>query len=295
MKLNVLSTGVIASAFLAAATIGAANAYHMPMHGKYDKAPYGMMHHPYARYGQRQKPRFGIAISAISQAELDTLSLEYGVRIEQVTPGSVAERTGIKPGDLVTDIDDRPVYSPQRAQHLIKQATDKMTVSLVRDGEDLKLQGEFPQSKTVAASGKAYLGIRMQAMTNDLKEAFGAEGDRGVLIAQVERDSAAQQAGLKAGDVITSIGDQAVTSVRDMLAAMSQYAAGDEVSLDVVRDRASQSVDVELGSKPSVAWQHPKSGHGWKRHGKYGGHHHHPYGSTKGKRCQRPGYGARHS
>ncbi len=294
MKLNVLSTGVIASALLAAAAVGAANAHHAPMHGKYGKAPYGMMHHPYAQYGQQQKPRFGIAIAAIPQAELDKLSLEYGVRIEHVTPGSVAERTGIKPGDLVTGIDDRPVYSPQRAQYLIKQAADKMTVSLMRDGENLKLQGEFPEPKTMAAGGKAYLGIRMQAMTDDLKEAFGAEGDRGVLISQVEKGSAAHQAGLEAGDVVTRIGDKAVTSVRDVLAAMAGYAAGDEVSVDVLRDRELQSVAVELGSKPTVAWQHPELRQGWKGHGQYGGHHH-PHGSMKGKGCYRPGYGSRHS
>ena len=112
MKLNVLSGGVIAVALTIAAAVGTTSAGHGPMHGMYGKDPYGMMHppHAYADPGQRGKPRFGVAISALSQPELDRLSLEYGVRIATVAPGSVAERTGMKPGDLVTEIDDRPVY-----------------------------------------------------------------------------------------------------------------------------------------------------------------------------------------
>ena len=295
MLKHFLPIGVIASVFLVA--VGTAQASHAPMHGVYGKGPgpNATMHPPYARSGKHQRPRFGIAISAISQTDLDKLSLEYGIRVENVNPGSVADRAGVKPGDIVTGINDRPAYSPQRTQHLINQATDKITISLMRDGDDLKLQGRFPKPEAIAADTKAYLGIRMQPMTDELKEAFGATGDRGVLVSQVDKDSAAQQAGLKAGDVLTSVGDKAVTSVRDVHRALAGHSAGDAVSIGVLRNREAQTINAELGGKPKMAWQHPMHRYGPKGYGYYGKHYHHPYGSMKGKGCYHPRHGAKRS
>ena len=54
--------------------------------------------------------------------------------------------------------------------------------------------------------------------------------------------------GLQAGDVVTRIGDRQITSVRDIHAALQQYRPGDKLSLELLRDRQQQSVDVVLGS-----------------------------------------------
>ena len=100
------------------------------------------------------RARLGVALAPISQADLDAAGLEYGVRIQRVLPGSVAEQAGLQAGDVVTAFDDRPAYSPERLQHLVNAAQAKATVALTRDGEGLK----FPLD--LATTGETAAGCR---------------------------------------------------------------------------------------------------------------------------------------
>ena len=163
---------------------------HHPAHGKWTHPvlPHGFVHPPVS---PAQRPRLGVAISAVSPEELDAVALEYGVRVEQVLADSVAERAGMKSGDIVTDVAGRPAYSPERLLRLVGEASGRVAIALVRGGESLRLQADLGNQST-AATGSAYLGVRIQEMTDDLKEAFGAEGNLGVLVSQVMGGSAAQ-------------------------------------------------------------------------------------------------------
>jgi S1-C subfamily serine protease len=233
------------------------------------------------------KPRLGVAIAAISQSELDAMSLEYGVRVKSVMPASLAADSGLKAGDVVTAIGDRPAYSPARMQHLISVADGATTIGLTRTGQSLRLPIDFTQTTQAAASGKPALGIRIQNMTAALKEAFGSKGDNGVLIAQVVDGSAAETAGLKAGDVVVAIGDRAVQGTPDVLRALAAHAPGDQVDVTILRNQAETAVIVALGQAPATMAPtkgHGKHGHGHQGHGMpgYGHPGHGGYGTGHG-------------
>ncbi|MDJ0740380.1 MAG: PDZ domain-containing protein [Gammaproteobacteria bacterium] len=240
-----------------------------------------------------ERPRLGIAISAISQADLDAASLEYGVRVDGVQPESVAAAAGLKAGDIVTAVGDRPAYSPERLQHLVRQAGDSTTVAVVRNGDEMTLRTQFAKPKS--GSGQALLGIRIQPMTDDLREAFGAVAGNGVLISQVTDGSAAADGGLKAGDIVVSIDGVGVATTRDIQRLVRSRTPGDRVSITILRDRAEQQLDVALGEAPKVAMAKP-GGHPHGMHG-HGKHHHgkhhgkaHPYGKHHGHGS----YGGKH-
>jgi S1-C subfamily serine protease len=267
MRKSILPAAWLASAIAAAVTTGAVHAGHAPAHQPQAQMPNDSIHQPHAapRADTAPRPRLGVAIAAVPQTELDTLELEFGVRIEQVRDGSVADRAGIEAGDIVTAVDDRPAYSPQRLQHLIEQAGDRSQLALVRAGEALQLQASFADKADARNGGTAALGVRVQNMTSDLKEAFGAQGERGVLISQVVEDSAAQRAGLKAGDVIVEIAGDGVASVRDLKGAVQRYAPGDKLQLEILRDRQGQTLQLALGAMPAAPKTraaHPHHGHG---------------------------------
>ena len=246
-----------------------AAAHHaIPGHGMMKGAPHS------------QRPRLGVALGEMSQQQLDAMQLEYGVRITEVMPGSPAAEAGIETGDVVTEVDGRPAYSPERMQYLVNEATTSPTITLRRDAQKLRLEATLGGTKSAGSHERAMLGVRIQAMTDDLKEAFGAQGGHGVLISQVKQGSAAGEAGMKAGDVIVRIGEDDITDVRDVYRVVGGHAPGDEVVVSILRDRQPQMLRLALGSAPDTRQaqaMHPHAmhgyGHGFK-HGKGIGYRH---------------------
>ena len=224
-------------------------------------------------------PKLGIMASEISQGDLDTSAIEYGVKVAKVIPGSVAEVSGLKSGDVITEIDRRPVYSGQRLLHLIGSAKGESTIKLIRDGELHQIQVDLSTQQRASHAGKAMLGVRIQNMTQDLKQAFGSDDNWGVLVSQVITGSAAGKAGVKAGDVITEVADNSVKAVRDVHAALRDYKPGEKLNLLVIRDRLEQSVEIVLDAAPVAKSNRYEMPH-------YSGYHGH-HGMDPKRDCKR--------
>lgn len=90
------------------------------------------------------------------------------------------------------------------------------------------------------------LGIYVQDLTAELAGAFGLAKGHGVLVAEVVRDSAADQAGLRAGDVVTSIAGYPVKSAQDFHNLEGQFPVGEPLELDYVRDQSTKRTRVKV-------------------------------------------------
>ncbi len=89
------------------------------------------------------------------------------------------------------------------------------------------------------------LGVGIQDMTDQLAGYFGAED--GVLVTSVEDETPAMAAGLKAGDVITKVNGEAVTSSSELRRRLDR--AEGEVTITLIRDRKEQTVTADLGER----------------------------------------------
>ncbi|MFV0388749.1 MAG: PDZ domain-containing protein [Pyrinomonadaceae bacterium] len=104
--------------------------------------------------------------------------------------------------------------------------------------------GEFPVSKrTEMFSPSKSIGAQILPLTKQLGELFGVSNGEGVLISEVEKDSPAQKAGLKAGDVITAVDGNAVKRPVDIMKAVSNKDAV-EVTITYIRDKRKKDVKV---------------------------------------------------
>jgi serine protease Do len=104
-------------------------------------------------------------------------------------------------------------------------------------------------------AGRGRLGVSVQDLSPQLGEYFGAK--QGVLITSVEGGSPAARAGLKAGDVITSVDAHPVTRVQDLTRALTEPGQGAQVNIEIVRDRKTQTIEVTLddsGRRRSVRY-----------------------------------------
>jgi S1-C subfamily serine protease len=97
--------------------------------------------------------------------------------------------------------------------------------------------GDFPGM----LSGRR-LGVSVDELTHQLAEYFGAKD--GVLVTAVTDGSAAARAGLKAGDVITSINGASVTSRDDLVRGLRD--ASEDVSIGIVRDKKESTLKAKI-------------------------------------------------
>ena len=94
------------------------------------------------------------------------------------------------------------------------------------------------------------MGVKVQDLSDGLREYFRAPVDRGVLISDVIDDSPAAAAGLRAGDLILSVDGHDVGSPGEIRRALGEREAGDRVPVLVLRDGAETSFDVTVEKAP---------------------------------------------
>jgi serine protease Do len=105
---------------------------------------------------------------------------------------------------------------------------------------------------------RGMLGVQGGEITSELAEALGYESSRGAFISQVVPDSAADKAGLQAGDIITAINGRDISTFGELRAKIATLGAGKEIELDVIRDGNKKSFDVTLGEANEIKTQAKK-------------------------------------
>jgi serine protease Do len=103
---------------------------------------------------------------------------------------------------------------------------------------------------TLTKGGKiarGLLGVGIQDLDEDLAKQFGLEDSNGALVSSVSPDSAADKAGLKAGDVIVRYDGKPIESSRDLRNRVGGTAPGTKVKLDVMRRGKAISVTATIG------------------------------------------------
>jgi len=101
----------------------------------------------------------------------------------------------------------------------------------------------------IQANGKVergFLGASTQTLTPALAKAMKLDASTGALVAQVEPESPAAKAGLKAGDVVTAVGAARIGSPRDLARAIGEAKPGSQVALTVSREGRTEELRVTL-------------------------------------------------
>lgn len=193
-----------------------------------------------------------------------------GVLVTSTRSGGPADaaKPGLAADDVITTFAGKPVSSLAVLRRLTAAALAGMTepmpvlVGFARRGQScltvVKI-GTRELDDRGQERPKPWLPVALQVLTRDLAEALGLEGRTGERITQVYPHSAAQQAGLQVGDVITALDGAGVEASEpedaDVLPDMIRqgYHIGDTVSLTVYRDGKPREVMVTLPAAPPPA------------------------------------------
>src|SRR5260370_40774519 len=104
---------------------------------------------------------------------------------------------------------------------------------------------DVPNIGVVVVHSSMRSGLMVENLTPQLGEFFGAKNGNGVLVRSVEKGSRADKAGLRAGDVITRVGDQPVHDTSDFTHALRSHKGG-SVPVGVIRDKKEQTPTITL-------------------------------------------------
>src|SRR5258706_11358913 len=159
---------------------------------------------------------------------LKELGAPYGVVIMNVEPGSPAEKAGLKGGDVITSVNGTPVKNGNDLVNPIAQAPigSKVKLSYVRDRSQKETTAVVEDRTHVfptqagrlngdqnSESAPAEFGLRVDSLTPERAARVGMEGQRGVLVTDVDPASVADDLGFSRGDVVAAINREAINSV----------------------------------------------------------------------------------
>lgn len=126
------------------------------------------------------------------------------------------------------------------------------------DLEDLEIRrrcfpghGEHKMLFHAFAVDHGYLGVSLEDLTEQLGEYFGVEDGDGALIREVMEDSPAEVAGLQAGDVIVRIDEEDIDSPGDVTSYMKDTEEGDEIKVQLLRNKKDKNFKVTLAEVPN--------------------------------------------
>ena len=187
---------------------------------------------------------------------LKELGASYGVVVEDVEPGSPAEKAGIQSGDVVTEVGGNAVKVGADLVNPIAQTPIGQSVQIryIRNkqakevavvvGDRLKLFPETASNNPEATedSGPSEFGLRLDELTPEFARKLGMEKQNGVVVAEVEPASFAEDVGFLRGDVITEVNRVAVSNLANYKREINKLKPGNDVLFKVARNSGTGRV-----------------------------------------------------
>jgi serine protease Do len=171
-----------------------------------------------------------------------------GVLVANVQDKSPAARAGIKAGDVITQFGGQKISSSGDLPKLVAATAvgRQVPVTVVREGKTVALdvtiaRMDEPGEPAVAQAeeSKGPLGLTVETVTPSVAKELKLSEPRGVLVRDVRSGSPAENAGIKAGDVITEVNHQAVADAAQMKRVLEKHPSGTPVVVMIQRDGTS--------------------------------------------------------
>jgi S1-C subfamily serine protease len=167
------------------------------------------------------------------------VSVETPLVVRRIEPHSPAEEAGLQSGDRILDLNGRLATDYIDFTRALRESADlnfNLTVRRENEARALRLRlVPFPELF------RRRLGLDLQELTSDKARQLGLDNlggqESGLLIAHVEKDSAAAKASLREYDLINGIGNHPVRNYLDAFAALSPLASGQTAQLSVLVPR----------------------------------------------------------
>ncbi|MDT8408164.1 MAG: DegQ family serine endoprotease [Wenzhouxiangellaceae bacterium] len=205
-------------------------------------------------FGRVSRGYLGVGIQGLNRERADALGLDrpVGALVNRVEPGSAADRAGIQVGDVILEVNDRPIEIFSDLPPIVGSVRpgEEVTLTISRWGDKREISVELDEREEQLVDsdrGSAddveptnLMGLSVEPLSEEQRRRL-EDIDGGVLVSGIESD-AAYRAGVRRGDVLTMINNQKVEDMDDFQRIVDQLEPGRPVALLIWRNGASQFV-----------------------------------------------------
>jgi len=208
------------------------------------------------KHGHVTRSYLGVEAQLITPDMARALSLPksignppQGALVASVNPDSPADHAGLKPGDVITTLNGEKIGNPRDLAVKVAAIAPNTDAALtvLRNGDTKSLTARVARlggQSSANGSGQSEepdhrsIGVSLTALTPDVRQQLGVDDSvHGVVVQAVQPGSAADQAGIRSGDIILGVGSHAVSSPRQAVDDVHQALDHDQtVALRVMRD-----------------------------------------------------------
>lgn len=186
--------------------------------------------------GKVHRGMLGVGIQDVTSELAENFGLKdlNGVIVNSVTAGSPAEKAGLKQGDVIIKLNDKPIKDGNELRNQIAQTAPGTEVSIgflrgeneqnvsVTLGEFQTKQADNNDSPTQAQPAQGKLGLSLQPLTPQIAGQLGLKNVlSGLVVTDVQGGSPADEAGIQQGDVILEVNRKVVKTVDDVKNAVA--------------------------------------------------------------------------
>ena len=184
--------------------------------------------------GKVTRGYLGVLIQKVTPEIGESLGLDrsYGALVANVSKDGPADKAGVKVGDVIVEFDGKEVKDSGDLPIIVARTgvDKKVRMKVLRDKKEIFLNvvvGELKDEEVVAsAPEKGELGLTVQRLTPQMAESLGLEKVEGVVVTAVEPGSAADDAGIRRGDLILEVDRKSVLSVDEYKKAIAGVRKG---------------------------------------------------------------------
>jgi serine protease Do len=197
--------------------------------------------------GKVTRGYLGVLIQKVTPEIAESLGMEKstGALVANISKDGPAEKAGVKVGDVIVEFDGKEVKDSGDLPIIVARTPvdKKVRMKVLREKKEVTLTvavGELKEEEVVAAvPEKGELGMTVQRLTPQIAESLGLDKADGVVVTAVESGSAADEAGIRRGDVIMEIDRKPIRSLDEYKKSVAAIRKGKGVLFLVRRGEST--------------------------------------------------------
>jgi serine protease Do len=213
---------------------------------------------------------------------VSTEKTEEGVKVNDITKESAAEKMGLKEGDIIKSVDDKKVETPDDLSDAIQahKPGDKVAITYTRDKKEQKSTAELTKWKGMGGYTPFKMDMGNMNFDKTLPRVFSTPGvktpygqnwswsnggpklglsvqdsddGKGVKVIEVDEESSSSKAGIKEGDIITEVDSKAINITDDMVKMIRESKDKTSIMVKLLRAGKVQNIEVKMPRKIKTA------------------------------------------
>jgi serine protease Do len=196
----------------------------------------------------------GISVQDVTEEIAKNLKLKEktGALISEVFKGDPADKAGLRPGDVVVEVNGKIIKDTHQLLILIAtfHVNDRVNVKVLRDGQEKTFQvsvaerKDRPEIARQSVDGNVYFGMTVQDITPQIARQLDIPRSKGVIVTDVDEGSAADEVGIQPRDIILQVNKINISSLKDYKREISKPSAKNSILLLIKRGKSTYYVGI---------------------------------------------------